>query len=105
MDSKKSVETVKELLQKCLDLYNESRDAEEYGAITFDYAFGPIEIINETNVKSILETIEFYDDRKEFTKKNLIGKIAIHSDGDNSIPWSIQEWIENTFNAKRFHLG
>lgn len=35
----------------------------------------------------------------------LKGKIFIHSAGSNSIPFELFDFIENTFNADRIHLG
>lgn len=108
MDSKKSVETVRDFLRDSLDLRNglvADEDFEDGCEYTFDACFGFVEVIDESNVDDILETLSGFTSGKEYTKKNLMGKIAIRSNGDNSIPWSIQEWIENTFNATRIHLG
>jgi hypothetical protein len=33
------------------------------------------------------------------------GEILIESTSDNTIPWQMQTFIEDTFNAKRTHLG
>ena len=36
---------------------------------------------------------------------DLDGKIIILGEDDNSIPYDHFDWIENTFNARRHHLG
>lgn len=39
------------------------------------------------------------------TKKDLVGKLIINSADDNTIPYSLFELIEETFNGRRIHLG
>lgn len=39
------------------------------------------------------------------TKKDLVGKLIINSAEDNTIPYSLFELIEETFNGRRIHLG
>ena len=47
--------------------------------------------------------------QEHMTDKNFLnswrGKLIIESEGDNTIPWSVVEDIENDFVVKRYHVG
>lgn len=101
-DSKKSVIMIKELLQKVLDLYFESTDDSYPYSKSFDDIFGRIFIIDRENQRGIVETLRGFD---AYHNQKLIGKVAVYSASDNTIPWAVQQWIEDVFNAKRIHMG
>lgn len=68
-------------------------------------------------VKKIYEEIEALPEKPDWWNNpikyhynnqpvnDLDGKIIILGEGDNSIPYDHFNWIENTFNATRHHLG
>ena len=122
-----SLEDVKEILQSLLDIHHK---ADPYYGNNFDDVFGEIYVLDESNVDSYIDLmvewecwprdISYHD--KQYQKKlaearrlyrkehygdptELYGKIVINSNGDNSIPWGIQQSIEELFHAKRTHLG
>lgn len=93
-----SPEKVKELLILLLDFYNKFTDNNEQ----FE------DVFNEPYVGA-KEDIKFY---KDFYGRNnpesfdkVVGKIIINSTSDNTIPYTLFDFIEQKFNAYRHHLG
>lgn len=98
-DTEKSVHQIKEMLQDLLNLYNKQTDNEYGFDSVFDepYLVGSIEDV-DNNLKDWGYDSTHY---KDFDK----GIIVIESSDDNSVPFVMQQWIEEIFNAERFHLG
>jgi len=91
LDTKKSIGFIIEILQHAIDLHN---------------------IANETNLKFDDIFIEpYYQDDKTFEgwsdyySSNLKDGIVVKGIDDNSIPYWMFDFIENTFASERFHLG
>lgn len=123
LKSDKSLETIKEMLRALCDFD---------GTNSFEGTFGDIYIIEtEEQALRYAETIVWFKMHydvyrylgsseysweeeqkrvkewvKQYVKDNdLIGSIVIESNGDNSIPWGIVEFIEYSLHAERTHLG
>jgi hypothetical protein len=145
----KTLETVRGILQKLIDVHNEADDG--HYIKTFNDTFGDIFVISKTTppvmIDNLIDTLENYsgggdnfgikfstcpqyddfriprltgDDgsdlyeraRKEWIQKNrpkilknCAGMVVIYSEGDNSIPGPIMEFIDQSFNSQRWHLG
>jgi len=117
-----SIETVKEMLEFMLKKWNElaakgvfgeyyvknnrkyiGNNNEEIPEINkFEDVFGSVCVLTKEHYNNT-----FKDDGWQYVKQSDIGKIIIESEGDNSIPGEIMEWIESAFgynNIKRFHM-
>lgn len=97
-DTKKSLDQVKEILEKMLDLYNSTLEDEH------PYSF------EDVFCEPYIYTKEIYERKKDddywgYDNEETIGKIIIMSSSDNSIPFSLFDLIEDVFNANRKHLG
>ena len=101
-DDKKTVEVVKKILLKMLDVSEFDSKGNSSNSKKVDEVFNVYEI-NDSNVDRLLETLECYGGPK--SKNELIGKIIIEGVDDNCIPFDLFELIERTFNTQRFHLG
>lgn len=92
-NTKMTVEEVTESLQIMLDFYNKINDMN----LPFDCVFEPPFIADET-----------YGNNWKYHYPEMSrasGKVIIHSDSDNTIPYELFEFIESKFDARRFHLG
>jgi hypothetical protein len=89
-----TVDEVKQGLTKILDFYNDLFE----DCLEFDRVFGDIYIVEKDD-----ETLKWWKDY--YPVNDSIGKIAIFSQDDNSIPYELFDLIEQKFNAYRFHLG
>ena len=94
-NTEKSIETVKEILRKMLDICNMQNDK-------VDDIFR-VYVVNKSNVDSLAQTLESYE--RNTLKKSLIGKIIIEGVEDNNIPYELFDLIESKFSAERLHLG
>lgn len=99
-NTKATLKMLKKMLIDLIKLYNKHTNTEN----KFNNIFGEIwiaENISEVNDKlyNIYGREEIYHSLK--FNKNII---VIESADDNSIPFIIQEWIEEVFCAERFHL-
>lgn len=94
IDTNKSIETIKEILEHAIDLHNKSTNSN----YTFDDIFKDI-TINSGN--------EALGDWTEYYKSNIDAGVIIEGSEDNSIPYWMFEFIESIFGYKteRFHLG
>lgn len=69
----------------------------------------------EAEVDKIYEEIAYAEVKPDWWNKlkgdyrdsviDLDGCVIIESEGDNSIEWEDVEWLEDTFNASKTHLG
>ena len=102
----KSVEAVEDIIKDLIKLNNDKVDLAEkfskkdfYGwRTTYDDAFGGV-FVAPTDSKNSQEFSEGYYG-VDYSK----GDIIVNSNGDNSIPWEIQEALEN-LGFRRYHLG
>ena len=90
-EADKSVEVIEDILQKLLDVTNISRSENT-------------ELSDVLNV-SIADRDSTSDDDWGYGITWKKGDIIIKSESDNTIPWPMQEFIENELNATRYHLG
>jgi hypothetical protein len=87
--SDRTVDEVKTLLLHLLDTYNRLMNTSQ----AFDEVFGNIYIAKENSTD------------EDYGYKIKKGQLVIESSGDNAIPYSLFEIIEEAFNAERHHLG
>ena len=81
----------------------------EYGSNSFPFICGKKKVpkyeqYKDWNLYEKAKDVWYKKNKKELLKI-YEGQIIIESVDDNSIPYSIMEWIANTFNAERYHLG
>jgi len=132
-DTSKTEETIIELLQEMLTLYNKLFDSDR----TYDDCFGVVYTIHEENFDMFFEDVvlgwhyipwelkipkfnfdynwndevekqevgAYKEKYYEDIKKGMIGYTCIYSSDDNSIPYELFELIESAFNGDRIHLG
>ncbi len=95
-DTEKSIETVKEILTKMVNVYDDT--------LTFEDIFEDPKLYTKK---------KFEEDKKTtspeyewgYEKEENIGSVMIYGTGDNSIPYELFELITHTFNASQHHLG
>ena len=93
VDTDKTMDVVKDILEKAIELHNSVNDTE----YKFEDIFKPLRIDSGHNA------IGGYNNW--FTSYIESG-IIIRGIGDNTIPWWMFEFIEDTFGkTERFHLG
>jgi len=94
LDTKKSVEVVKEILQAAVDLHNKANGT--------DYKFETI--FEEPYFDSSDNALDGW---KDYYKSRIEYGIIITGARDNSIPYWMFEFIESVFGfmTERFHLG
>lgn len=92
IDKNRSIYLVKEILQDAIDLYNKVENSNHKFHDVFDEPYFD-------SVESVLRGWG-----EEFTGTTGTG-IIVRSAMDNSIPYWLQEFIEKTFNCRRYHLG
>lgn len=94
IDTDKSVETVKEILQEAVNLHNKVEET--------SYKFE--DIFEEPVFNKGKVIIKGYED---YYKSKHSDAIIIEGASDNSIPYWMFEFIENIFgySTERFHLG
>jgi len=94
LDTKKSVEVVKDILQEAVSLHNSTHGT--------NYKFD--DIFDEPYIGSSEDVLEGWED---YYKSRIGTGIIIRGDGDNSIPYWMFEFIESVFgySTERFHLG
>jgi len=100
-DTTKSEEMIREMLKELLDLYNKQSDSNLLFDEVFDY---PYAVKDLEQVDLILTDYYGKGERSHYSPFN-DNIIIIRSYDDNSIPGPLQDWIEEIFNAERFHLG
>jgi hypothetical protein len=119
-DTKLSIAKVKECLGALLKAYMVAQDLDH---MDFDSVFGSVQLATEED-RGTAEEWEGYRGEQDEQFKNdpvlrtalsigqprsripVVGKdIVIRSEGDNSIPYELFDFIENIFNAGRYHLG
>jgi len=93
-DTEISLEKVKEKLVLMVDFYNDLNDEDN----DFEDIFNEPFISDDSYCKS--DWADYYE-----AMRNSKGKIIIESAQDNSIPYGLQNLIEDTFDAYRCHLG
>jgi hypothetical protein len=93
-----TVEEAMGILQEMVDFHNKTLKDDECDE-SFDEIFGDI-YIGEKGFKGCLLGWEDY-----YNIDDTYGKLIISSCSDNTIPWYMQELIEEKFNARRLHLG
>ena len=99
----KSVKAVEEVIKELIKQHNAKCEEHERHPIpnfydspcTFNSAFGRIYVAKKSDRKNYEGYRVHFND----------GDILIESETDNSIPWNIQEQIENVLGATRHHLG
>ena len=102
-----TVKAVEDLLEFMLEKYNEMAEKGIFGK--WRENFVPLKMENTMYVRFLSQ--EEVDNEKNETYKwgyetdENVGKIVIQSEGDNSIPWEIIEWIESAFSSRKWHLG
>ena len=94
IDTDKSIETVKEILQEAINLHNKVKGS----SYTFE------DIFKEPRFNEGKVVIEGWE---EFYTSELSNAIIVEGASDNSIPFWMLEFIENVFgySTERFHLG
>ncbi len=94
IDTDKSIETVKEILQEAINLHNKVEET----SYTFE------EIFEEPRFNEGKVTIEGWED---YYQSNHSNAIIVEGASDNSIPYWMCEFIESVFgySTERFHLG
>lgn len=104
-DTKKSVEVIKTILQKIIDITNLSENGEDLPQSSKVEDIFNVYELTDKNAGSLTETLEGYCTYTKYEKKQLIGKIVIERTSDNIIPYEIFDLITQTFNTDRIHLG
>lgn len=94
-----TVEEAVSILQEMINFHNKIFLEEGEFEKDFDDVFGDI-YIGEEGFKGCLLGWEDY-----YKVSDTVGKLVVSSASDNSIPWHMQELIEEKFQAKRLHLG
>ncbi len=89
-----TVEEVDSLLVELLDFYNRFFDTNLDPNDTF--------MVYEHKGNPHEGWEDYYQDLKETSEKK---RIFIDSIGDNTIPYTLFDWIEEKFNCSRLHLG
>ena len=97
-DTDLSVEKTKELLIELLNFYNSFTGNNE----KFEDVFEEPYIGTESDVEYYKD---FFGRRNEKRFEKVVGKIIINSVSDNTIPYTLFDFIEQKFNAFREHLG
>lgn len=97
LDTNKSLETVKEILQEAINLHNSSNDT--------NYNFE--DIFDEPYIGSGKDALGDWCDFDPYFTSKIEKGIIIEGAEDNSIPYWMFEFIEDTFgySTERFHLG
>jgi len=94
LDTDKSLEVVKEILQDAINLHNKANDSD----ISFD------DIFDEPEFGSGKDALDGWS---SYYKSNIENGIIIKGSSDNSIPYWMFDFIESAFgfSTERFHLG
>lgn len=103
LDNKYTIEQTEFILEKLIEMYNEifSLYDDNFCPIRFDEIFGEIRFLTKDDLNRFKDfniDIEYLE--------TVVGKtLLIEGFGDNSIPSSLFDMIEDKFNATRLHLG
>jgi len=90
----KSAAVVEDFIRELIDLNNRFSDHK----VTFEDAFREIYVSTETRKRG-----DSSDDGYGIETKP--GDVIIESRSDNTIPWALQQAIEDMLGATRYHLG
>jgi hypothetical protein len=93
-----SVEFVELILKELLNLYNNATQNE----LVYEEIFGHVRIYTK---EKYLKDYEYSGYLWGYEEEKNIGKIFIESNGDNSIPYAFFDFIEDVFDAQKYHLG
>lgn len=94
LDTKKSLEVIKGILNEAIELHNRSNDT--------NYKFE--DVFEEPYIGSSREALDGWE---SYYNSNLKEGVILRGAGDNSIPYWMVEFIDEVFgwNTERFHLG
>ena len=94
LDTEKSLDWIKDILQEAINLHNKINNTK--------YKFE--DIFREPYIGSAVEALKGYE--AYYQPRNKKG-VIIEGAGDNSIPFWMMDFIEDTFgySTERFHLG
>jgi len=98
-DTNMSAEEVSEKLHDLMDFYRKFMD--DGSTETFEDVFEEPYVYTE----DMIPTGKDAEYAWEYEQEETIGKVIIESASDNTIPFSLFEFLEEKFNAKRHHLG
>ena len=100
-EKKFTVEIVTEILTDLIKVYNLANK----DTLCFENIFDYVAIISDVHIKERIkyESHPYYEDKTDM--KKVKNKIVIVGKTDNSIPYPIMEFIENTMDAKHWHWG
>ena len=106
-DTDKSLAFVKEILEGLVELYVKSEHAndDEYRNTRFDQFFDEPVIGSGGHWIVGDRYYTYHYDGQPLTADDIEGKIILESAGDNTIPWAMNDFIEQVFNARRIHIG
>lgn len=96
--TKLSIDEVNEILQEMLDFYNKIYNDEKQFHDVFDYT-------RKLDTEDIVNWNKDYGEYYCKLDEDDIGAINIRSCYDNSIPYTLFDFICEKFNGHRIHLG
>jgi hypothetical protein len=92
-----NLKRVENELSEILEVYNRIKGGEHQ--LSYNEVFRKPSIGENNDVLNL----RGYSDN--ITSKDIINKVIVYSKWDNSIPWAIIAFIEDTYNCRRLHLG
>ena len=101
-DTEKGLEFVEDILKDLLHLYDKANDTHHLFEDVFKVRYCSQHEYED--MKTYWEEHYSYEINR-IKDKNINDVIVIESTDDNSIPYALFDFIEETFNAGRLHLG